>query len=251
MISTADDQGDALWNSHSDNFSLMRKIHSYTERFRRNKRDRMLHRTGGNTTFSWEYSTICNKCHQFFFFQLFSDCLLIFSEKNGLFQFFLIYVFVKESVFYTGRKKIEQNLFQFGCINGTAICRKTNKKSGSDAFGCDFTCGSGKDFLSTVADGNQTAFTRTFCTEGIVVYLLFKLARQMVGKGDTCEIVFAVGIRKTGIFAGNMDTDVGGRCKRISLYMVDGKDIMPKLVTAFQRFVGGITFSVDGLKLLF
>ena len=59
-----------------------------------------------------------------------------------------------------------------------------------------------------MADGNQTAFTRTFCTEGIVVYLLFKLARQMVGKGDTCEIVFAVGIRKTGIFAGNMDTDV-------------------------------------------
>ena len=121
----------------------------------------------------------------------FPDCLLIFGEKNGLFQFFLIYVFVKESVFYTGRKKIEQNFFQFGCINGTAICRKTNKKSGSDAFGCDFTCGSGKDFLSTVADGNQTAFTRTFCTEGIVVYLLFKLARQMVGKGDTCEIVFA------------------------------------------------------------
>ena len=33
--------------------------------------------------------------------------------------------------------------------------------------------------------------------------------------------------------------------------MIDGKDIMPKLVTAFQRFVGGITFSVDGLKLLF
>ena len=30
MISTADDQGNALWNSHSDNFSLMRKIHSYT-----------------------------------------------------------------------------------------------------------------------------------------------------------------------------------------------------------------------------
>ena len=46
-----------------------------------------------------------------------------------------------------------------------------------------------------------------------MVYLLFKLARQMVGKGDTCEIVFAVGIWKTGIFAGNMDTDVGGRCK--------------------------------------
>lgn len=40
----------------------------------------------------------------------------------------------------------------------------------------------------------------------------------MVGKGDTCEIVFAVGIRKTGIFAGNMDTDVGGRCKRISVH---------------------------------
>lgn len=39
--------------------------------------------------------------------------------------------------------------------------------------------------------------------------------------------------------------------KDISLYMIDGKDIMPKLVTAFQRFVGGITFSVDGLKLLF
>ena len=211
----------------------------------------MLHRTGGNTTFPWEYSTICNKCHQFFFFQLFPDCLLIFGEKNGLFQFFRIYVFVKESIFYTSRKKIEQNFFQFGCINGTAICRKTDKKSGSDAFGCDFTCSSGKDFLSTVADGNQTAFARTFCTEGIVVYLLFKQARQMIGKGDTCEIIFAVCIRKTGIFAGNMDTDVGRRCKRIPLYMINGKDIMPKLVTAFQRFVSGITFSVDGLKLFF
>ena len=76
-------------------------------------------------------------------------------------------------------------------------------------------------------------------------------AVQAVKENPPCEIVFAVGIRKTGIFAGNMDTDVGGRCKRISLYMIDGKDIMPKLVTAFQRFVGGITFSVDGLKLLF
>ena len=99
---------------------------------------------------------------------------------------------------------------------------------------------SGKDFLSTVADGNQTAFTRTFCTEGIVVYLLFKLARQMVGKGDTCEIVFAVGIRKTGIFAGNMDTDVEGDVKRISLYMIDSQCIFAKSIYSFRTLISRI-----------
>ena len=39
------------------------------------------------------------------------------------------------------------------------------------------------------------------------------------------------------------DTDVGRRCERISLDMIDGKDIVSKGILTFQRFVGGITFS--------
>ena len=33
--------------------------------------------------------------------------------------------------------------------------------------------------------------------------------------------------------------------------MIDGKDIMPKLVTAFQRFVGGITFFCGWIEAAF
>ena len=46
------------------------------------------------------------------------------------------------------------------------------------------------------------------------------------------------------------DTDVGRRCERISLDMIDGKDIVSKGILTFQIFICRITSAVYGMKLL-
>jgi len=51
----------------------------------------------------------------------------------------------------TDRKKIEEDFFQFGGIDGSAIGRETDEETGSDAFFRYFTGGTCKNLLTTVA----------------------------------------------------------------------------------------------------
>ena len=98
------------------------------------------------------------------------------------------------------------------------------------------------------SDGNQTAFARTFCTEGIVDNLFFKLSGEIVGKGHAGDGIFIIFFWKTGCFVRDPDTDMRGRGKRISLYMVNGENIIIELIAAFQSFVGRVAFFVDRMQ---
>ena len=132
MISTADDQGDALWNSHSDNFPLCgRFIVIRSDSGEINGTECFIGReeiplSRGSIAPSATNATS-------FFLSTVPGLPVDLRREKWFVPVLSDLCFCKRSVFYTGRKKIEQNLFQFGCINGTAICRKTNKKSGSDA----------------------------------------------------------------------------------------------------------------------
>ena len=97
---------------------------------------------------------------------------------------------------------------------------------------------------------DKTAFTGAFCTETKVADLFFKLAGEVVTKSCSGEKIFIIFFRKAGICVGNLDAYVRRGCKRITLYMVDGKKIISEMIDTFQSFVSWITFSVYGMKLL-
>ena len=52
----------------------------------------------------------------------------------------------RKCLLYTDRKKIKENFFQFGGIDGTSVCRKSDKETGGDFFVCDLTGGTFERF---------------------------------------------------------------------------------------------------------
>ena len=85
------------------------------------------------------------------FFQLLTDKCLIFGKADGFSQRFRVKIPVKKCLVNTDRKKIEEDFFQFGRVDGSAIGRETDEKTGSDAFFRYFTGGTCKNLLTTVA----------------------------------------------------------------------------------------------------
>ena len=245
MVAAAHDQGNAARDSHAGDFSLMRKSHGDTQRFRGDKRDGIFHWPGRNPAFSRKNGAVSDKGDKISDRELVSDTALILSKKNSIFQFFMVCIFVEKGLLYTDRKKIKENLFQFSGVDRSSICRKSDKETGDDFFFCDLTGGTFENFLSAVTDGDQATFARAFCTEGIVDDLFFKLSGEIVGKGHAGDGIFIIFFRKTGCFVRNPDTDVRGRGKRVSLYMVNGENIIIELIAAFQSFVGRVAFFVD------
>lgn len=57
----------------------------------------------------------------------------------------------KERFMHADRKKIEEDFFQFGRVDGSAIGRETDEKTCSDAFFRYFTGGTCKNLLTAVA----------------------------------------------------------------------------------------------------
>ena len=82
--------------------------------------------------------------------------------------------------------------------------------------------GTCKNLLPTVTDGNQAAFSGSFCTEGIMIYLLFKLSVQEISQCDTGQGILIIFFRKFGVPVGKFHADMRRRGKRISLYVVNG-----------------------------
>ena len=134
MVSATCNKGNADRNSHSGDFSLVRKLHLYTKRGRREKRNAVFHRLLGHAALSWENGVVCHKCHQVFSGKLFADIILVLSQKNSCFQGFLIQVSVVQRFFYTKGKKFKENFFQFPGINGSAIGREAHSEAHGDFF---------------------------------------------------------------------------------------------------------------------
>lgn len=149
---------------------------------------------------------------------------------------------------YTYRKKLKQDFFQFRRVYGPSVCRKTDKKAGGNPFGCDFAGSPLQNLLSAVADRDKSAFSGSFCTEGVMVYLLFELAGKIVAECDLIYLFFVVGGGKACVFVKDLYTYVRRRGEGISLYMINGEDITVELVGAFQGFVGGVALSMNGAK---
>ena len=78
-----------------------------------------------------------------------------------------------------------------------------------------------------------------------MIYLLFKLAVQKIPQRDAGQGILIIFCRKSGVSVGKLHTDVRGRGKRISLYMINGENIIIERIAAFQSFVGRIAFFVD------
>ena len=134
MISASGNKGDAGRNSHSGDFSFVRKLHFYQKRRGGEKRNTVFHRLLGHAALSWKNGVVCHKCHQVFFYKLFTDVLLIFSQENCCFQGFLIQVLVVQRFFHTNREEFKKDFFQFTGINGPAIGWEANSKSHGDFF---------------------------------------------------------------------------------------------------------------------
>ena len=47
-----------------------------------------------------------------------------------------IRIFIEKSMFHAFWKKLKKDIFQFRGIDGSAVCRKTNEKTGNDYQNC-------------------------------------------------------------------------------------------------------------------
>lgn len=135
---------------------------------------------------------------------------------------FGIQIFIKKCLLYTDWKKVKQDFFQLGSIDDPTVSGKADKETGNDIFVGDLTGRAFQNLLAAVADGDQTAFSGAFCTEGKMADLLFKLSGEKVAESCSGQRIFTVSFRESGCLAGNPDTDMGRGSKRIPLNMVNG-----------------------------
>ena len=84
MIAATDNQCDSFRDSHTGDRTPVRKLHRHPKGFRRGKGYRLFHRPGGNPALPRQYRIIGNKCNQPLFFQLVTDCLLVFCQFHGI-----------------------------------------------------------------------------------------------------------------------------------------------------------------------
>ena len=94
MIAATDDQCDSFRNSHTGDRTSVRKLHRHPKGFRRSKSHGLFHRTGGNPALPRQYRIIGDKCNQPLFFQLVTDCLLVFCQFHSIPDFAGIEIFI-------------------------------------------------------------------------------------------------------------------------------------------------------------
>ena len=142
-------------------------------------------------------------------------------------------------------KKIEKDLFQLSGLDRPSKGREAYVEADGDPFFRDLAGASGKDFLAAAADGKKAAFARAFGFEIAVGKAGRKPPGKMIFQGDTAVILFIILLWKACGFMGNLHVQGRGGCKRVSLYMVDGKNIIVKLICPCKGFVGRISLPVD------
>ena len=81
---------------------------------------------------------------------------------------------------------------------------------------------------------NQAAFPGAFCTEGILAVLALKLSGKEVCKSNFGKGILIIFCRNPAVCVTDPDAYVRGRGEWIALYMVDGQDIVYKLISSFS-----------------
>ena len=94
MITATYDQSDPFGDSHACHFSMMWQFQCHAHCFRRNKFYKLLHWLGRDTALPWQNRVIRHKRSQPKFWQLLTDCLLIFCQFHNLFYFLRIQIFI-------------------------------------------------------------------------------------------------------------------------------------------------------------
>ena len=88
MIPSSGNKSDAIWDSHSMDYTFVGKLHFYLECFRGKKGDTSFQGFLRNTALPGENGVISHKSSQISFGKFFADIFLIFCEKYSL-----LYVF--------------------------------------------------------------------------------------------------------------------------------------------------------------
>ena len=103
----------------------------------------------------------------------------------------------------------------------------------SDNFGiCDLAGTSFQHFLTTAGDGHQAAFAGTLCLKIKILKQGGKLSCQKVLQCDPGAVFGIIGCRKAGILMGNLYMKTRGRCKGVSLYMVNREYKAAEMISA-------------------
>ena len=136
-----------------------------------------------------------------FFYKLFTDVFLIFSQENCCFQGFLIQALVVQRFFYTNREEFKKDFFQLTGINGPAIGWKSRSRNPMViSFLEIWQALRSKNFLGTGGGGNQTAFSGTFGPEAVRAYLVFKISQKEIFQSNAGYRGCQAKIRKARLF---------------------------------------------------
>ena len=120
--------------------------------------------------------------------QFLADVFLVFGKFDSLFQPAGIQIPVKKCFVDTYREKIKEDFFKLGRVDGAAISRESDEETGCDAFFGHFAGCACKNFLTAVADRDQTAFSGAFCPEIKAGDGGLKLPREKIREGRPLKI---------------------------------------------------------------
>ena len=161
---------------------------------------------------------------------------------------FPVQIFGKKALLRRLRQKIKQNLLQSACVNGSSESRKAHMKTHGNGIPADLTGAALQNLLPAAADGDQAALAGTLRLKAEPLRLGRKQSRQVVLQRNPFTILIPQFFGKSRQLPGNFQMNGGWGGERIPLHMVNHQHIGSKLIRPGQRFVGRITFMVNGAQ---
>ena len=251
MIAAAGDKCYASGDAHSADAAFVRKLQPDPQRFRRTERDAAFHRLLGYPALPGQDGAVCHKGSQISAFQLLADKCLVFCKPDDLLYGLCRKIFTAQCPRHTLRKKVKENLLQLRSIDGAPVGREPYRKAHDDIPVCDLAGCALQNLLSAASDGNESAFSGAFGAEAVLLDLFLKISGEIILQGNAGAGRSETESRETCGFSRELYADIGGRSEGVALYVVNTQKVRSEIIGAFQPFVCGITFSVNGREHLF
>ena len=91
-----------------------------------------------------------------------------------------------------------------------------------------------ENFLSAMSNPENSALSRTLCLEAMGRQFFFHAADEIILQSNSCVCSLIVFFWKTSLAVRDKDTDIGRRGKRVSLNVLDMKNVTLEIIAAFQ-----------------
>ena len=250
MVASAHDEGDASPNPHAGDLTPPGQVQGDLQLLGGHKFDAVSHGLGGDPRRPGQDAAVGHKGAQSQPGQLLPNAVLVLRQVHRGPQPFSIYILIKEGLLRALGQEVEEDLPQLPGVDRPAVGRKAHLEAHQDVSALRVQTAGGplQHLLAAAAHGDEAALAGALGLEGEPLRRRAEPPGQLVLEGDppVGPIVELRGEARRPPF--HQDAQPGGGGEGVPLDVVDGEDIVWKLIGPPGVLVGRVPPAVDSVE---